>query len=96
MNRVQQAVDDLDWQRFRVSLKRQSTETKLSNLKSYYDFNVHPATGTDVPGRHDGSDCNICIRIDNYIKALCRGGQLFAGESLQTALENDWKLRIKS
>jgi hypothetical protein len=40
-------------------------------------------------------NCDICIRVDNYLKALARGGQLESGVSLEKALEADWKLTIR-
>ena len=72
--RIAEAVDDEKWQEFRVSLKGLSTEDKIRRLRSY-DWN----------GEHEGeeADCDTCIRIDNYIKALCRGGQLAAGTTHQ-------------
>lgn len=74
--RIAQAVDNEEWQKVRHSMKGISTSDKLDALESYY--NKHLAAN---------GDCNITntefedvkIRIDNYIKALCRGGQLEAG-----------------
>lgn len=81
--KIADAVDDQTWQEFRVSMKGKSTEEKLGMLKRYYKEN-------------DGDRKEVIqIRVDNYIKALCRGGQLYAGESLQTALKNSWWLEIK-
>jgi hypothetical protein len=76
MERVHKAVDDADWQAFRKSMKGKSTDEKLRMLEQYYDTMVQK-----------NGDCNISneefeavkIRIDNYIKALCRGGQLEPG-----------------
>lgn len=60
------AADHEDWQLFRFSLKGLSTVEKLALLMQYksdaYDLKV----GDDIV------DC----RIDNYIGALKRGGQL--------------------
>lgn len=81
--RIASAVDDEEWQRFRLSMKGMSTRTKLTMLEEYYNEYV------------DADEDNVCIRADNYIKALCRGGQLFAGESLVTALNHNWDLPIK-
>lgn len=101
--RIAEAVDDELWQTFRLALKGLATDMKLSLLSSYYDEGQHHY---NLKGNTcDYEDCEIVvddhewenyqIRIDNYIKALCRGGQLYAGESLETALAADWKLRIK-
>lgn len=92
--RIAQAVDDEEWQKFRVSLKGQSTANKLHKLEEYYEY------GDSRTHEHNefvnvDMDCDFCIRVDNYIKALCRGGQLYGGESLQTALASNWHLRIK-
>jgi hypothetical protein len=94
MEDVLEAVRDPEWQRFRQQLKGMDTASKLNNLKDYYDQNVH-ITGTDCPGQHDGSRCAVCIRLDNYLKALARGGRLYAGVSLEQALTCDWNLRIR-
>lgn len=70
-NRVQFAVyeasDHEEWQLFRVSLKGLTTYEKLYCLDRYLD----------ALAREDqhGWDLNVC-RVDNYIGALVRGGQL--------------------
>ena len=64
--RVRRAVDNEEWQTFRLSMKGESTSEKITMLEEYYDGHV------------DGDE-DVKIRIDNYIKALCRGGQLEAG-----------------
>lgn len=86
--RIATAVDDEDWQLFRVSMKGKSTAKKLDMLKGYWRDNG----GTQ--STHNEDSWKINVRVDNYIKALCRGGQLGAGESLETALAADWKLVI--
>jgi hypothetical protein len=92
--RIAQAVDNEQWQEFRLALKGTRTQTKLNRLKRYYEVDGvrHPAHTQGI----DLADCDICIRIDNYIKALCRGGQLFAGESLQSVIDSGWNPAIKS
>lgn len=94
--RIAQAVDDNEWQRFRLSLKGLTTRQKLDALHDYYTPpRRHPTSCRD----HDGVDlesCNYCIRVDNYIKALCRGGQLFRGESLESMIRCSWNPDIKS
>lgn len=102
--RVAEAVADEDWQEFRQAMKGLSTERKLQMLRHYYDegyYHFERGGGCNAP------DCSLYvdrqewsyyqIRIDNYIKALCRGGQLYAGESLETALSARpiFNLRIK-
>lgn len=95
--RIAKAVDNEEWQEFRLSLKGRSTEEKLDMLKDYWWF-MHD---TQVRGSwvsfsvHCDDDCDICIRVDNYIKALCRGGQLYAGETLLTLINLDWRPSIK-
>ena len=85
--RIAQAVDDEAWQKVRLSMKGISTVKKLAVLKTYYYDNLH---FTD-----DTSDCDICIRIHNYITALARGGQLYPGVSLRKALNNDFNLEVR-
>src|SRR5262245_6052832 len=81
--RIAQAVDDRFWQQFRVSLKRLYTVEKLRALHNYHHFNIRHSYGKISEAAKlciDINDCDICIRVDNYIKALCRGGQLKPGE----------------
>ena len=90
--KIRRAVDQEEWQRFRMRLKGKSTARKLEMLREYFDEKV---SGDCLDGT-DSYD-HVCIRVDNYIKALCRGGQLYAGESLETALlaRPRFGLRIK-
>lgn len=86
--RIAEAVDNERWQEYRLSMKGKSTLEKLTMLRFYY---MGLYSNADL----EASQTDIDIRIDNYIKALCRGGQLHPGESLETALANDWKLDVK-
>jgi hypothetical protein len=61
LSEIQRCVADEEWQRFRVSLKGLSTAEKLRRLRSYK---------TNHSGR-----C-VAVRVDNYLNALRRGGQL--------------------
>lgn len=91
--RIARAVDNEEWQKFRISLKGRSTMDKLGMLRAYWASN---APAQMVLGNIDiDMNDDVCIRIDNYIKALCRGGQLHPGESLQSALDANWGLNIK-
>lgn len=95
--RIAEAVDDEKWQTFRLSLKGQSTETKLLRLHRYYDLNEHTHAEEEVNGHKLVSgrdDCDICIRVDNYLKALARGGQLTRGVNVVDAVILDWDLTI--
>ena len=99
--RVARAVNNELWQEFRLALKGRPTKEKLALLRDYYEEGFYHRTGPCTVrgcvlpiGPEAFEDCKI--RIDNYIKALCRGGQLYPGESLETALANGWDLRIKS
>lgn len=86
--RILRAVQDEDWQDYRKSMKGLSTGVKLAWLRTYYDReHANPPAFFDLEVHQEQwKNCDVCIRIDNYIKALCRGGQLYAGESLETAL----------
>lgn len=91
--RIAEAVDDEAWQKFRLSLKGKTTTVKLRMLRNYYDDTTHD-------NRHIADvavdlDCDVCIRVYNYLKALARGGQLYGGVTLKQALACDWKLDIK-
>ena len=87
---IRKAVDQQEWQIFRIQLKGKPTERKLQELKEYFEEKVN---GDCLDGTDSYDD--VCIRVDNYIKALCRGGQLYAGESLETALSSNWNLLVK-
>jgi hypothetical protein len=83
--RIAEAVDDQGWQEFRLSLKGISTRDKLDKLEAYYKSEHHTHVVDDRPGgtlTSGRGDCDVCIRFDNYLKALARGGQLYGGISL--------------
>lgn len=72
--RIAQAVDNEEWQEFRQELKGCHTNFKLYKLTMYF-------TGWQGPEHShtaDDSDCDVCIRVNNYLKALARGGQIAA------------------
>lgn len=77
---VSEAVNNAEWQEFRKKLKGLSTSDKLSELEAYFEL-----TMADCLEGKDNYDY-LCIRVDNYLKALARGGQLFKGVSLEQAL----------
>jgi hypothetical protein len=77
---IRVAVADEYWQSFRKSLKGTSTETKLEKLREYLEEQF----GTRKKK----------VQVDNYIKALCRGGQLPRGTSLDVLIANDWQVKI--
>jgi hypothetical protein len=101
--RIAQAVDNEEWQQFRVSMKGIDTESKLQALKEYYEQQPHRLVKISARVYQDHRtatcvvdyECDTCIRIDNYLKALARGGQLFKGSDLPHALLLDWCLRVK-
>jgi hypothetical protein len=86
--RIAKAVDNEDWQWFRTrSLKGVSTRTKLQLLMAWYEARPHSAghaTYEVIPTRME--NCDTCIQVDNYLKALCRGGQLEPGTNLVGAI----------
>lgn len=85
MRQIWDAVDDDTWQKTRISMKGRTTKEKLEICKEYYEkYNAEQTDSQEVD-----------IRIDNYLKALCRGGQLFAGSGLEKALERNWRLDIR-
>lgn len=63
--RIAEAVDDDAWQKFRYSLKGMSTDYKLRRLRDYL-----------ISCEDDKS--KVRLRVDNYLKALARGGQIAA------------------
>lgn len=68
--RIAEAVDNEAWQRFRLSLKGRSTADKLEMLRDYSD---HWNDRVDVSDRQID---DVNIRVENYLKALARGGQI--------------------
>lgn len=81
---VREAVTDPHWQKFRASLKGLPTEEKLERLRIYYYEHSSAMEATKVD-----------LQVDNYIKSLCRGGQLYPGESLVTVLDQYWQPAVK-
>lgn len=64
---IRQAVNDDAWQHFRLSLKGISTEDKLIALDTYLRMRERRVSGVTREEQ---------VRVDNYINALLRGGQL--------------------
>ena len=90
--RIAEAVNDDTWQEFRIGLKGLSTQSKLWKLEEYIKSNC----GAAHTGRKTMSEqCDYCVRVDNYLKALCRGGQLGPGLGLQFMLNVDWVVSIR-
>lgn len=94
--RIANAVNNEEWQQFRLSLKGEPTRKKLQMLRAYWE--EYSALTVSSGASHDncGERAWRAVRVDNYIKALCRGGQLFRGESLQSMIRCDWDPDIKS
>ena len=61
------AINDDKWQAFRRSLKGLPTRDKLESLSDYLNVELDQGMSIDVDKQ---------IRVDNYINALKRGGQL--------------------
>lgn len=74
IHQIWEAVKDVSWQEFRVSLKGTSTEEKLTRLDNYLQFACkrNCCTVDELSQREWKEKC----RVDNYINAIKRGGQL--------------------
>jgi len=82
--RIARAVDNEEWQKFRVSMRGKTTEQKIKMLRHYFEGGIVKAMNGDADYIYD----DIVVRVDNYIKALCRGGQLEPGLSLEWVLSH--------
>ena len=67
---IQHSINNAAWQRFRISLKGLSTVDKLDNLEGYCQRREKDGNRMSMEER---------CRVDNYINALLRGGQLIRG-----------------
>lgn len=67
---IAEAVDDEQWQKFRRGLKGLPTRTKLDLLRDYSDM------WNDDSEASDKDIVNVNIRVENYLRALARGGQI--------------------
>lgn len=83
--KVLDAVADPEWQKFRQSLKGTSTQYKLKELLQYLKDN------------NDSEERNkVYLRVDNYLKALARGGQIAPeGTNEYIGKLRDGKLRVR-
>lgn len=68
---IRLAITDDSWQRFRLSLKGLTTEDKLDRLNAYRQNLLN--NGYLIAQRRTRE---VEVRVDNYINALKRGGQL--------------------
>ena len=75
LNAVYDESDAVNWQIFRAALKGLSTQQKLFILAEHRDEMEFDYTTTGDDKQWQIERC----RIDNYINALRRGGQLGAG-----------------
>lgn len=80
--RVRLAVRDPEWQMFRKSLKGTQTEVKLRLLRSYMQRQGRPEAPQGSQEYHD-----IRLRVENYLKALARGGQILPSADYITSLK---------
>ena len=62
-----------EWQKFRVSLKGLKTREKMYALSWYWDCHIAPGAGASISHEHWSREI---IRVNNYLGALKRGGQL--------------------
>ena len=76
---ISEAIKDEEWQAFRVSLKGKTTTAKLVLLDEYL---FKGWADDDLPKR--------LIRVQNYLNALSRGGQL---APLELDRPVDWQIR---
>lgn len=81
-----EAIKDEEWQELRLALKGTRTHEKLDKLRIYYEQCVENGEQDKRKGM---------IIIDNYLKALARGGQLYAGVDVIWAISLNFKLEIK-
>lgn len=73
---VYQASDHEEWQLFRVSMKGLPTKSKLYMLHNRY-VTLVSSVASDNPSGPEWTQYKIQkCRIDNYLGALVRGGQL--------------------
>jgi hypothetical protein len=98
IDEVLSAVRDPEWQIFRKSLKGMDTASKLNNLRDWYNDRPHTHNTQRLPGgtvTHGRETCKPCVQLDNYLKALARGGQLPGGVNVVDAVVWDWNFRIR-
>lgn len=86
---IARAIQHPGWQDFRKSLKGLPTKAKLKKLRAYWT--EEHENYKDMP---PAQDCDVCICVDNYLKALARGGQLRSGVSIDLAMFSNWELPI--
>lgn len=81
LSQIHEAIADSRWQKFRISMKGVPTETKLDMLQDYLNTmtTVYECEVEDLKEVDWKEQC----RIDNYINALKRGGQLNVGGEVQ-------------
>jgi hypothetical protein len=96
LERVLEAVKDEEWQRFRRTLKSTPTEDKLNNLREWWK-DRHPKEVLLFPDLHvaEWTSCTTCVQVDNYLKALARGGQLEHGVNVREAVLWAFNLKVR-
>jgi hypothetical protein len=96
IERVLEAVKDEEWQRFRTSLKGKATGDKLNDLRDWW-VDRHVSDIVLFPELHidKWAGCDTCVQIDNYLKALARGGQLEHGVGIRVAILWNFNLKVR-
>jgi hypothetical protein len=89
MDLVLEAVHDAEWQKFRLSLKGIPTKEKLHRLLDY-DNETQALKDTIEVFKYR----HRLIRVDNYLKALARGGQIGVSNHYMSDLR-EGKLTIR-
>jgi hypothetical protein len=72
-------VEDVEWQKIRLSMKGKPTHEKLAILKNWWDTNIYDMLekyGTSEHFAKTGRCLRFEVQVGNYLGALRRGGQL--------------------
>lgn len=88
---IAQAVADPAWQKFRLSLKGLPTKEKLHRLLDYDNETRQMQPHESQQGLEFAERI---IRVDNYLKALARGGQIAVSNGYMTGLR-DGKIKVQ-
>jgi hypothetical protein len=94
-----QSTDDsyLEWLAFTDSLRTFNTQSRIENLKDWYNDRPHTHLTEDLPGGSVTSgrdDCLTCREVSGYIRRMAIQGRIEKHVHLIDALTWDWNLKV--
>lgn len=73
------------------------TQSKINNLKDWYNDRPHSHVTTELLGgtlTYDRDTCQTCKQVEQYLRGLAHGGYIDKNVHLIDTLAWDWSLKV--